>query len=106
MPMTITITLDSPKDIVLLSRWASVGRTFDSVERGLEQALELLQGIDSRTEVALEEMKDLHSPLETLHMKVRTEMWKQSCGKLVKKMLDTDYNCRLEKDHSGPCRAF
>lgn len=105
MPMTVTVTIENPRDIVLLSRWASLGRTFDSVERGLELALASVPE-DDRTQVALEELQSLHAPLENLHTLIRTEMWRQACGKFLKRQLDIDYNCRLEIGHFGKCQGW
>ena len=105
MPMTVTITIESREDIVLFSRWASLGRTFDSTERGLHQALDANPD-DDQTKVALEEIQSLHRPLEKLHTAIRDEMWKQACLTFVKEQLGHKYLCRLEKGHAGPCRAF
>lgn len=103
--MKITIEITNPTHIVLLSRWASVGRTFDSAEAACHAAIES-NPYEERFKIALEELKDLHRPLEELHMLVRNELWKNMCGKFVKHMFGNDYNCRLEKGHIGNCRAW
>lgn len=103
--MKITIEITNEAHLVLLSRWASIGRTIESAKRACELAIEA-NPEDDRCKVALEELDSLHRPLEDLHTLVRNELWKAACGKFVKKMLHLEYTCRLEKGHAGPCRGF
>lgn len=70
--LTITIEL-SRQEIVTLGNWASVGRSFDRAETLLSNCS--CQD-DQDLLYANKEIKDLHRPLESVAMKIRTEIWK------------------------------
>jgi hypothetical protein len=105
--MKLEIEIDG-KSLVVLSGWASVQRTLNSVIGCLSDYLDNGHCPDTeedRVELALSELKDLSGPLCELHMLVRTQMWQKACGSLVREMhgFGNDKICRLEKGHSGPC---
>lgn len=73
MEMDIKIT---EHDAKILSHWASIGRTFDNIERLLSRIILEDETDDSNRNLALEELEELHRPLENLHMAWRSEKWR------------------------------
>lgn len=73
--MTQVVVELIPQHEKLLSKWASVGRTLDAVERALNEADFTDPAENERAVVAYEEIKDLHAALEALHMAYRSALW-------------------------------
>lgn len=73
--MTVTIDL-TREEIVTLGNWASVSRTFDQVEKLLENC-ECKQGADEQDCLYCgKEVKQLHAPLSSIASKIRDQIWK------------------------------
>lgn len=103
----IEVTIHLEAHQVLLSKWASVGRTFDNIEACLEKFLESSIDDDARSEaeLALEEIRALHRPLECLHQSAQSALWRDACGKILKKIGTFEVSCRLHKDHTQGCKG-
>lgn len=100
--MRIEIDIDDPKLWVTLSRWASVGRTFDVIRRALEDPDD-----EDAWVIAMDELEEIGPALNRLHKTVQTEMWKNMCGRVLREMggYTNDIICRLPKDHGDRCRG-
>lgn len=62
------------KDEKVLTHWASVGRTFSSIEKLLSENVWPDEATEEEALSVLEELKELHSPLENLHLAWRSEL--------------------------------
>lgn len=84
--MKITIELTTP-EVRTLGNWASLGRTITNAECRMLDLMSSLppdQTTDRERDMqkelahtAYDELKVLHAPLDSLHGKVRSEIWKQ-----------------------------
>ena len=64
----------NPKDEKVLTHWASIGRTFSSIEKLLSENVWPDEATEEEALSALEELRELHSPLENLHLAWRSKL--------------------------------
>lgn len=95
----ISITL-SKNDLVILGRWASLGRSFDVIRQALENPDD-----GQAFEDAMSLIEQIEKPLTNMHTSVRSAIWDAQCARVVKKMrgYGNDYICRLPRGHQGDC---
>ena len=70
----------NPGDEKVLTHWASVGRTFSSIEKLLSENIWPDEATEEEALSALEELKELHSPLENLHLAWRSKLNSRTAG--------------------------
>lgn len=70
------VTLDLPDSVVLvLTRWASVGRTLSNAEWIAEERLQTEDC--ERSRILLDELQTLKQPLDDLVQLVQNELWRK-----------------------------
>ena len=60
----------------VLTHWASVSRTLDNIENLLLSATFTSEEDKANCQLALDELQELHQPLDELHRQWRAEYWK------------------------------
>lgn len=99
--MKIELELHEPY-IRVLSKWASVGRTFREAQRHCETvAGQDDAGEAERAQHCLDEIEEILPALEHLHHTARTELWKGQIG-YIRDGLDTRIRVWINGDFRHP----